>query len=156
MPPPAEKRQITMKFRTCQHATKAELFPAPPLKSGHVVGAGQTSGLAFLENGEVASLDMAFTWDSLDGKSGDHVNYSMFNFEDGSHFLILEVGKATESPDGNSSIVTATSISFLEGGGRFAGIEGTGTMLGRRFDAAGLANGNTYLDYTLTFTLPRA
>lgn len=150
-----KRKQITMKCRVGQHAVKAEVFPVSFLPDGHVVGAGQTAGLAFFEGGEVAVLEMAFTVDFPNGKNGTHVNYSHFAFQDGSSFTILETGSSADNPDGKTSTVHADSISIFQGRGRFCGIEGTGTMVGTRLAALG-ANVDTYLDYTLTFTLPEA
>ena len=148
-----KESHTTLKCRTGQHAVRSELFPVPSTPPGHVIGAGLTSGLAFFDNGQVASLDMTFTIDWSDGKSGSHVNYSKFTFEDGSYILVLEPGTTTDSPDGTTSIVSSDSVTILQGGGQYAGIQGRGTMTGKRFGPLG-PNANTYLDYVLTFSVP--
>jgi hypothetical protein len=143
----------TLKCRTGQHVLKVEFFPVPSNTAGHLVGAGQSAGLAFFESGEVANLAMAFTIDFPDGKSGTHALYTEFSFEDGSAFGILELGMTKASEDGKSASFVSTSISFTHGRGRFTGISGEGTMTGKRFAPLG-SNADTNLNYTLTFTLP--
>jgi hypothetical protein len=143
----------TLKCRTGQHVLKVEFYPIPSNPPGHMVGAGQSAGLAFFETGEVANLAMAFTIDFPDGKGGTHALYTEFSFEDGASFVILELGTTTPIADGNTALFNSTSISFVEGSGRFAGIKGSGVMTGKRFAPLG-ANADTYLDYTLTYELP--
>jgi hypothetical protein len=146
-------KEKTLKCRTGQHVYKVDFFPVPSTKPGHIVGAGQSGGLAFFEGGEVANLSMGFTVDFPDGANGTHALYTAFSFEDGSDFVILELGDTIASEDGKTSTFTSTSISFIRGGGRFSGIKGSGVMTGKRFAPLG-QNVDTYLDYTLTYTLP--
>jgi hypothetical protein len=125
----------------------------PSTPAGHIVGAGESAGLAFFESGEIANLSMGFTIDFADGKSGTHVVYTRFDFEDGSHFMIVESGTTTASQDGHTSTFQSSSISFVEGGGRFQGIAGNGAMTGKRFAPLGVA-ADTTLNYLLVYTLP--
>jgi hypothetical protein len=143
----------TLKCRTGQHVLKVDFYPIPSTPQGHLMGAGQSAGLAFFESGEVANLAMAFTVDFPDGRGGTHALYTEFSFEDGSSFVILELGTTTPGADGKTALFDSTSISFVEGSGRFAGIRGGGVMTGKRFAPLGV-NADTYLDYTLTYKLP--
>jgi hypothetical protein len=148
------KYKHKMKCRTGQHVNSAQVFPVPSNPPIHTVGSGQGAGLAFFENGDVAALTTGFNVDFPDGKSGTHALYTQFAFEDGSQFVILEVGTQT-SPDGKTADFLATSITFIEGSGagRFAGITGGGTMTGKRYGSFG-PSADTTLNYEFSYSLP--
>ena len=146
--------QVTLKCRTGQHVIKMAFANVPTTPPGHIMGAGESAGLAFFQDGSVANLSMGFTVDFVDGKNGTHVLYTKFSFEDGSYFTIVEPGSTTASADGQTATFKSFSIAFVEGSGRFAGIEGHGTMTGTRFAPLGV-DADTTLDYVLSYTLPR-
>jgi hypothetical protein len=120
---------------------------------GHVVGAGQSSGIAEFEGSELASLAISFTIDFING-SGTRVLYTARNFEDGSLFGTLGRGTTRASQDGKTASFDG-SITFLQGSGGFAGIEGGGTYTSKRLALFG-KQAQTYLDITATYRLPNS
>ncbi|MBI3990009.1 MAG: hypothetical protein HY347_10385 [candidate division NC10 bacterium] len=59
-----------MKWRISWHIIKAESIPVGDVL-GHIVGAGEFGGLAFFENGEVATVSAKYTVDYTNG-TGPH------------------------------------------------------------------------------------
>jgi hypothetical protein len=143
-----EKEEV-LKWRAFQHIIKVESFEIPAVP-GHMVGAGQSAGIAEFEGGELASIAISFTIDFING-SGKHVLYTAHNFEDGSFFVTLGRGTTRASQDGKTALFDG-SITFLRGSGRFAGIEGSGAYSGKRLAPFG-QQAQTYLDISATYRL---
>ncbi len=135
----------SMRWRVVQHTLRLSSYDVPNL-SGHTVGAGESGGLAMFPGGDFASLAIAWTVDFVKG-TGRHVFYTAFNFEDGSYFVTLGEGDTRASEDGKTADFEGTAR-FLESGGRFAGIQGSGSYTGKRFAPLG-TDAEVYLDYIM-------
>lgn len=118
---------------------------------GHVVGVGESRGMAFFDNGDVATAVDQFTFDYVNG-SGPYVAYLLLTFEDSSTFVVRFVGTTTADPNGKISSFSGM-FSFIQGTGRFAGIQGSGSHTGKRFAPLG-PGAELYFDFSGTYTLP--
>jgi hypothetical protein len=138
----------TMKFRVVFFHTKVELIEVGDVE-GHIIGVGQSTGLATLESGEVAVLGIKWNVDYTKG-AGQTDGYWHLTFEDGSTFDMK--GRATARPDpkGDGTLFEGTT-ELYQGSGRYAGIQGKSTVTGRRIQMLG-AGAQVYFDFVLTYT----
>jgi len=144
-------RAETLKWRQSQHTTKTESIFQVGDVPDHIVGVGEGGGLAFFENGEFATFSSTYAVDYTNG-SGAHWAYSLYTFEDGSGFVTKEQGTTAAQQSGKISVFKGT-FSFIEGRGRFKGVQGSGSYTGRRL-APLAARAEGYRDFTATYTLP--
>jgi hypothetical protein len=135
-----------LRWRVVQHTLRMSSYDVPSL-TGHTVGAGESGGLAMFQGGEFASLAIAWTIDFVKG-TGRHVFYTAFYFEDGSYFVTLGEGETRATEDGKTADFEGTAR-FLQGGGRFEDIQGSGSYTGKRFAPLG-TNAEVYLDYRMS------
>jgi hypothetical protein len=140
----------TMKFRQVQFYTKGEVLQIGDVPD-HIIGIYDQTGLASFETGEVASLALKGTLDYIKG-SGTIQGYSILTFEDGSTMASKWQGSTRPDPSGKGSRWKGT-FTFIQGTGRWAGIQGGGTFTGRRIVPFG-AGAQAYTDNTGTYTLP--
>lgn len=140
----------TMKWRTVSHTTKVEAIQVGDVP-GHIIGVGEARGLAFLENGEIASTWEKFTVDYVNG-SGPHAAYGLTTLEDGSSIVIKFQGTTTADQAKKTSWFTGT-FSFTQGSGRFAGIQGGGSYTGKRFEPL-TGGADLYIDFAGDYTVP--
>jgi hypothetical protein len=140
----------TLKWRQGLRITRVESTAIGDLP-GPVVGIGDSSGVAFFENGDVASTGTHFAFFYTDG-SGPAEAFAPFTFEDGSTFVV-KFGSIAKANKADNTTTFKGKFSFVYGSGRFAGIKGNGSVSGRRFAPLG-SGAVLYFDYTATYTLP--
>ena len=139
----------TLKWRQGLTVDKVESSQVGSMP-GRVIGIGESKGVAFFENGEVAATVNMFTFFLTDG-SGPGMSFDQFAFEDGATFVIeFKVNSTANKRDKTTKF--KGEFSFIHGSGRFAGIKGSGTASGKRFAPLG-AGSVLYFDYTATYTL---
>jgi hypothetical protein len=140
----------TMKCRTAGVITKYESMPVGD--EGDLLGMGIREGLAFFENGEIATFKAQNIFDSTIGKGFKANGYMFFKFEDGSTIVTTFDQRAIPEPGGKFSSKMTGEV--IKGTGRFEAIKGTTSMIGKRFpDVKGEANKSS-TDITFTYTLP--
>jgi len=139
----------TLKWRQGLSVEKLESSQVGSMP-GRVIGIGESKGVAFFENGEVAATVNMFTFFYTDG-SGPAVSFGQFAFEDGATFVIEFKVNATANKRDKTTEFKG-EFSFIHGSGRFAGIKGSGTASGKRFAPLG-AGSVLYFDYTGNYTL---
>ena len=120
----------TMKCRTADTATKDERIPVGD-EEGHVLGLQIMEGLAFFENGEIAKVRSHAISDTIPGKGGQAIGYSIFTFEDGSTIVTRFQRLMVRDESGNLSAKNTSEL--IKGTGRFEGIKGTASATGRNF-----------------------
>ena len=140
----------TLKWRQTLYVSKVERIEVGDVP-GHIVGAAEGAGLAFFENGEVATYSMKAMFDYTKG-SGPTQGYELFTFEDDSIFVYKYQGTTTADPGGKTFLWKGT-FSFVQGSGRFSGIQGSGSYTGRRVGGPS-AGTQGYVDRTASYTLP--
>ncbi len=143
----------TMKWKVNNYITQLEYLPITDIE-GHVVGVGMRRGLAFFENGEVATYSAQYTFDLINRK-GTFKGYASYAFEDGSSFWAAF--QDTEEPGPRGLLSGRGTGEFIKGTGRFQGIKGSISFTGRELTLYSKENGtlcDTYLDATATYTLP--
>ncbi len=139
----------TLKWKQGLRIAKVESTPVGNMP-GRVVGTGESKGVAFFENGEVAVTVNMFTFFYTDG-SGPAVSFGLYIFEDGSTFVINFPVVSTANQQKRTTVFEG-DFSFIYGSGRFAGIKGNGSASGKRFAPLG-AGSALYFDYTGNYTL---
>ena len=140
----------TMKWRQVQFYTKGEVLQIGDVPD-HIIGIYDQTGLASFETGEVASMTIKGTLDYIKG-TGAIKGYTTYTFEDGSTRTSRWQGTTRPDPGGKGSWFEGT-WTFIQGTGRFAGIQGDGSFIGRRFAPFG-GGVQLYSDITGTYTLP--
>ncbi len=139
----------TLKWRQGLSVEKVVSSPVDSMRD-RVIGIGESKGVAFFENGDVAATVNMFTFFYTDG-SGPAMNFGQFSFEDGATFVIeFKLNAAANKRDKTTEF--KGEFSFVHGSGRFAGIKGSGTASGKRFAPLG-AGSVLYFDYTGNYTL---
>ena len=121
----------TMKCRTAGVVTKDETLSVG-YEEGHVLGLQITEGLAFFENGEMATIRSHLVYDRYDkvepGKSSQAIGYTIFTFEDGSTFV--QRFQRLQSLD--KTLPAQVSSELIKGTGRFEGIKGSASGTSKR------------------------
>ena len=117
-------------------------------RAGHVVGAGSGTGLGFWPHDQVATMDLTYYVD-FQNSGGPFVAYEVYTFRDGSTVNVKRVGRTTEDPATHIATLRGTFI-FVSGSGRFAGIAGRGTFVGKRLRAL-KAGADQYIDFSGTY-----
>jgi hypothetical protein len=140
----------TLKWRQVMFNTKVEILPIGDVPD-HIIGLYDQTGLASFDTGEVASVKNPGTLDYIKG-SGAIQGYTTYTFEDGSTRTTRWQGTTRPDPSGKGSWFEGT-WTFIQGTGRFAGIQGKGTFIGRRFVPFS-GGAQLYTDVTGTYTLP--
>jgi len=143
-----EAQAESMKCRTAGVVTKQETVPVGD--EGHLLGMTIREGLAFFENGEVATYIAKSIWDVRMGKGFKSNGYIFYKFEDGSTIVTTSDQRSIADPSVNfSSRITGE---ILEGTGRFEGIKGGVSTISRQFpDVKGEANKSS-TDVIFTYT----
>ncbi len=78
--------------------------------------------------------------------------YNTYTFDDGSTFVTKMQG--TTTAEGKIALFKGRT-SFVQGSGRFAGIQGEGSYTGKRFAPLPGAGAELYWDQTATYAVPR-
>ena len=140
----------TLKWRQTLYVNKIDRVEVGDVP-GHIVGVAEGGGVVFFEDGEVATYWWKGTIDYTKG-AGTSMGYMLYTFEDESTFLHKYQVTTTADPGGKAFWWKGT-FSFLQGSGRFAGIQGDGPFTGKRLGGPA-AGTQGYLDFTATYTLP--
>ncbi len=141
----------TMKCRAVIFHTKSQINKVEDVE-GHIMGVGESTGLASYETGEVAVVKLNWFADYTKG-AGMTQGYFRHTFEDGSTIDYKYVTKTRPDPNGKGSLFSHVSLEITQGSGKYAGIKGKGTQTGRRVAPLG-AGAQIYIDMIVTYTLP--
>jgi hypothetical protein len=120
---------------------------------GVMIGVLDRKGLSIFENGEIATTSCRGTFDSKKGFQG----YSSMIFEDGSTLVLYWKGPTSQSrPAGGKYWEYTMAVEYLQGTGRFKGVQGKGTYTGKapQWDEDYKAKGFTYYQFSGTYNLP--
>jgi hypothetical protein len=143
----------TMKCRTAGVVTKDETLPVG-YEEGHVLGLQITEGLAFFENGEIATFKSHLVYDRYDkvapGKSSQAIGYTIFTFEDGSTF----VQRFQRLQGSDMTLPAQVASELIKGTGRFEGIKGSASGTGKRAPEVKGEAKKYFSDTIFTYTLP--
>ena len=116
-----EARAETMKCRVTSYIVSVESLEVGAAE-GHFLLLYSRRGLAFFENGEVATITSWVTQDSVKGTSTFQL-YMLFTFGDGS--TVVAKGNGTTQPDPKILATFKGEGEYAKGTGRFEGIKGT-------------------------------
>lgn len=120
-----------------------------PGVSGQNLILAHFKGLVFLDNGEVAEVMGTETIHRPKG-SGRYLGYEVLTFKDGSTIMSQVEGSNKPSEDGTNVQFEGT-ITYIQGTGRFEGIEGSGELEGRSYIATGSGG---YYDFEGSYSVP--
>ena len=145
----------TKKYRSVGQFSKAEYMPIGDVE-GHFFAMFEFRGLVFID-GEVAVLTGWAFGDFIKGV-GPVLNYYKLVYEDGSTQVLKSKFTSKIAPDGKTGLYEDGKGEFIMGTGRFAGIKGTDSYIGKRIMpiSPGLkeARGDFVIEGTQTYTLP--
>ncbi len=132
----AQGRKVTLKLAQVCHGTQAYSIEAGDAP-GHSLTTGENQGLAIFDNGEHATYKGWWLWDfTLHNSKGQGFGhgYGIYTFEDSSTIVIKFEGTDSENFEAESySYEEKETITLTGGTGRFKGIKGTGTYIGKHF-----------------------
>jgi hypothetical protein len=137
----------TLRVKVSGYATQLEVIRVGDME-GHVLFVSSNKGLAFFENGDVATYTNWGTADSIKGKTAID-GYTGFTFEDGSTIFYKLKGTWEPSPKGFATGKGAGE--FTKGTGKYEGIKGNLTWTGKRYTNYSKEKG-TLADFVLEVT----
>lgn len=135
----------TLRWRHTHHYVSGDTVEVGDVP-GHILGAIKGAGLAFFEDGQVATHTIAILHDFTDG-TGPHSFYVGYLFEDGASLNLRCEGHSSGQGDGKLALSGTTEL--VGGSGRFAGVRGSGRYAGRRLVPA-MGGAEIYLDFDST------
>ena len=141
----------TMKCRSFETQTKNDPVAVSD-EAGHVLGVQINEGLSLFENGEIAKRRCHGIYDTIQGKRGLSIIYSIFTFEDGSTIVLKYQQLPITDKSGNLSVETTSDL--IKGTGRFEGIKGTASATGKTLSGSEGEATKFFSDITFTYTLP--
>ena len=116
----------------------------------HTIGVVECAGVLSCDDGGVATSSTKDMFDYING-SGKFHGYSVVTFEDGYTVSIGYQGTAT--PEAKTTRWDG-AYEFIKGTGRFEGVQGGGSLTGKRLASTPGAGSQYCVDYDLTYTLP--
>jgi len=146
-----QARADTLKGKSILTATKDERIPVNDVP-GHTLGMQISEGLAFFENGEIAKVRNHSIYDATPERGSDAISYNIWTFEDGS--TVINRTQRSMVPDKSGTLSAKLTSEFIKGTGRFEGIKGTGSAIGKNFLAREGEASRNFSDFTWTYTLP--
>lgn len=135
----------TLSFRMVTHVTSAQSLDVGDVE-GHVASLARFSGLAFLPDGVVGTVQFASLADYTDG-AGTFTLFPVLVFDDGSALWLRSTGVGTV--DGTKTWFAGT-LTVIGGKGRFQGAQGDGTLTGTRYTPLSVG-ADLVSDYTVNF-----
>jgi len=137
---------IPVKVQFVWHSTKWESIEVGDVP-GHILGVAEFKGLAFFEDGEVATASEVSIFDQTNGR-GRIEGYVLFTFGDGATQVIAIQGNDGAAQEGKKAF--EGSYSYTRGSGRFEGLKGGGTFTGKYYDDVK----SGYDNFTGSYRLP--
>ncbi len=147
----ASAQTYTVKCRNSGHIPKMQIIEVGDVP-GHIVVVAEGAGVYSCDDGSVATSSSKSMAEFTKG-SGKCQSYEVFTFEDGSTYWTKSQFNITPAPNGKTGIWEGT-FEYIKGTGRFEGIQGGGTLSGKRLAVLPGAGAQYYVDITGTYTLP--
>ena len=144
----------TSNIKVTSYSTQVEIIQVGDIE-GHILMPHTRRGLAFFENGDVATYTCWATADLIKGK-GTADGYTMLAFEDGS--TIVYKFKAIWEPGPRGFAVGKGTGEFTKGTGRYEGIKGDLTWSGKYYTSYSKEKGtlgDSVIEAKATYALPR-
>lgn len=140
------RRPVPLHWRKTFRVTENLSLPVGGLPD-RTLGLMEQRGLAFFEHDEVATLALWLNYETT-GTNTTYRGYAQYTFKDGSTIVALRerTGAAPGEQEG--------TLAFLQGTGRFLGINGKATFKAVTVTAR-TAGSDTYMDATGTYVLLR-
>ncbi len=147
----ARAQTYTLKCRTTGYALKANVIEVGDVH-GHIVGVGEMAGVQSCDDGSVATTSGKWRTDLAKGNGKSHF-YVLVTYEDGSTTCYKGINTVTANPDGKTAR-WEEEFEYIKGTGRFEGIQGSGSAIGKRLAPVVGAGVQFLEDITITYTLP--
>jgi hypothetical protein len=133
----------TLNIRMVTHVTSAQSLDIGDV-DGHAASLARFSGLAFLPDGAMGTVNFVSVADYTNG-AGTFTLYPILTFDDGSVLWMKSVGTGTV--DGAITRFVGT-LAVIGGKGRFEGAKGDGTLTGTRYTPLSVG-ADLVSDYTI-------
>ena len=147
----AGAQTYTVKCRETGHVPKMHIIEVADVP-GHILLVGETATVLSCDDGSVATISGKFTADMTKG-SGKNQGYGLVTYEDGSTKWYKFQNTVTPDPNGKTASWEGT-MEYIKGTGRFEGIQGSGSITGKRLVSMPGAGAQFYADFAITYTLP--
>ena len=147
----AGAQTYTVKCRNTMHLVKAHQIEVGDV-TGHMIGVGDVAGVLSCDDGSIATTSNKPVSDYTRG-SGNSYSYELDTYEDGSTTWVKTQYTSTTDPDGKTGRMEGT-FQYIKGTGRFEGIRGGGTFIGKRLAPLPGVGVQYVVDLTATYTLP--
>jgi len=144
----------TLRFKVSNYQTQSEVIQVGDME-GHAIIVATRRGLAFFENGDVATYTNWAMFDSVKGKSAMDA-YTMLTFGDAST-IVYKMKGIWEAVPGGFPVGKGTG-EFTKGTGKYEGIKGNLTFSGKVYTLYSKEKGtfaDSALEVTATYTLPQ-
>ena len=148
----AGAQTYTMKCRETGHLPKVQFLEVGDVP-GHLIGVAELAGVLSCDDGSVATTLNESFWDYIKG-SGKAQAYWVAKYEDGSTIWLKFQVITTAAADGKTAEWESTTSEFIRGTGRFKGIQGEISHIGKRLAPLPGAGSQYYIDHVFTYTLP--
>ena len=143
--------QTLLEFIIFNNVAKVESMPFPDEK-GHAVGVVSREGLAVFENSEVGKQSAVLAFD-IKGNTITYDAVTTIVFPDASSFVFKTKGTGGIKPE-EKIVTTKQTGDFLRGTGKYEGIKGSITIIGKQYGPAEVGKGYWIGNVTATYTLP--
>jgi hypothetical protein len=143
--------QSTMKFKIFNNVVKAEVMPFPD-EQVHFMGVLSREGVALFENGEVGTQSAVLGFDTR----GNTVNFDAVTtiiFPDASSWVFKTKGTGEMTPD-RKVLTTQQTGDFVKGTGKYEGIKGRVSIIGKQYGPTEPSKGHWIADVTASYSLP--
>ncbi len=141
----------TVTCRETGHLPKVHVIEVGDV-SGHILLVGETATVLSCDDGSVGTISGKFTADMTQG-SGKNQGYGLVSYEDGSTKWYKFQNTVTPDPNGKT-VSWGGTMEYIKGTGRFEGIQGSGSITGKRLIPVPGAGAQFYADFAITYTLP--
>ena len=144
----------TLKCKASGNVVKREVMPIPDVE-GHSYNMLTRDGLAFFEDGEIATFKSFSVSDVMRGKGVLTNGYQLFTFVDGSTIITSFSSVQEPDPEGKFAWLIKGTGEIRKGTGRFEGIKGSISGSCKQLKAEkGDLSGKSVWDWTFTYSLP--
>jgi len=147
----AQAQTYTVKCRETGHIPKMQTIEVGDVPS-HIIGVAEGVGILSCDDGNIATTMWKDLLDLIKG-AGKSIGYEPVTYEDGSTLWMKYQCTVTPNPDGKTAKWEGP-FEFVKGTGRFEGIQGGGSYIGKRLAPSPNAGVQYYIDWTFTYTLP--
>jgi hypothetical protein len=141
----------TLKCRETGYLSKVNAIEVGDVPD-HILLVVELAGVCSCDDGSVGTISQKGMSELTKGSGKAH-GYELITYEDGSAQWYKFQMTITPDPSGKTASWEGT-MEYIKGTGRFEGIQGNGSYIGKRLASVPGAGAQYYFDSTVTYTLP--